>query len=118
MRLCVGAIFVLAAILIAPLASAQPVNLRGRLIDPSAPYLQQVATLQTLRERGYLNPTLASTQMFPTLDASLTALRASRFGGSLHPRAIRWLVSARRKLSHSVSDKRYPTLTGFQYVRF
>jgi len=88
MRLCIGAIFALAAILVAPLASAQPVNLRGRLIDPNAPYLQQVATLQTLRERGYLAPTIVSTQMFPTLETSLTTLRASRFGGSLHPRAI------------------------------
>lgn len=69
-------------------AAAQPINLRDPIIDQSEPYLRQVATIQVLRQRGALLPSLVSSQMFPTYQLALAALRASRFGGSVHSRAI------------------------------
>lgn len=78
----VALVFVV-AMFSAPVA-AEPLNLRAPIIDQSEPYLRQVATIQVLRRRGVLLPSLVSSQMFPTYDSALTALRASRFGGSIH----------------------------------
>jgi hypothetical protein len=64
-------------------SAAQPFNLTGDVFPAGASYLQKVATIQDFMRRGYLLPTLASTQMYPTLTSALTDLRASRFGGSI-----------------------------------
>jgi hypothetical protein len=69
-------------------AVGRPVNLDEPIIDTNGPYLENVRILQSLRRQGYLTPELASSQMYPTLEQALTALRTSRVASSIHPRDV------------------------------
>jgi hypothetical protein len=67
---------------------AEPINLREPIIQQSTPWIENVAKLTILRDRGYLPSIMASSQMYSSLDQAMRTLGASRYGASAHPRSV------------------------------
>ncbi len=69
-------------------AKSEPVNVPHEFIDRSNSYDNNVNLIRSLVRRGALTSSLASSQMFVTLDQALSAVRTSRLGPTLQTRTI------------------------------